>query len=547
MTGTSGGRGASRWPAFQARNLWESDAVLAAALEGSLTPEREADLFEQGGFWGSAEARELVRLAETHPPRLVDRDPWGERVDAVEYHPARHALVRRGIEAGLAVDVHDPDLAGRAPVHTLRAARTILTAQTDIAHLASASGTSAVLGAVLAAGDVGNEWLARALTRRFDHRALPVGSKLGVTLGPSLVERGASFPGGTPETVATPAGDGTVLLDGQTWFLAAPMSDAFLVPARTADGPALFLVARHRKDGSVNGLRLERLKSTLGVRGEAVVEARFEAAEAIAVGTAETAADLAQRATAALRFDATAQAAGLMRGALARAISHARQRRIAGERLIDQPLMARVLADAALDGAAATALTIRIARALDRAEVDETEAAYARLVIPAARYFVAKSAILVTAEALECLGANGFCEDHELARFYRDAPLVGLVGGAGNTLALDVLRLVEETPEAFAAAIGAIADDLDRQSSSASRELLQAAAIECVRDQGSARILVEQVALAAAAGALHRCAPRTLTEAFTDTRLAGPWRASHGMLDGRFDARAIVDYTFPEI
>lgn len=546
MGGATGPKGAGRVPAFGPRNLFETDAILMGALEGVLSADSEKALSDHGAFWGSGEARELVRLGEVHPPRLTECDAWGERIDVVEYHPARHALVRRGLEAGLAVDLHDDDGGERSHRHALRAARLFMTAQTDIGHLSAATTTSAVLGTLLAAGDIGNEWLARAAPRRFDHRFLAVSAKAGVTIGLSLVERGASYPASPPETVATVDAEGRTRLDGLAWFLAAPMNDAFLIPARTPQGPALFLVSRYRADGTVNGVRLERLKSTLGARGEAIAEATLVDCEAVMVGTPETAADLLAKTLSALRHDALTTASGLARGALARAVHHVRHRRIAGERLIDQPLMARVLADAALDTSAATALAIRIGHALDRAEDDEAQAAYARLVIPAARYFVAKSATMVTAEALECLGGNGFSEDHDLARLHRDAPLAGLTGGAGNTLALDVLRLVEETPEVFALAIGEIAADLDRQTSASSSDLLRAAAEACVVDQGSARILLEQVALVAATAALHRFAPRALTDAFSDTRLAGPWRASYGMLDGRFDARGIVDYAFPE-
>ncbi|TBW34296.1 DNA alkylation response protein [Siculibacillus lacustris] len=546
MGGAAETRGTGRIPSFTPRNAFESDAILIGALEGMLGPEAERGLAEHGAYWGSSEVRELVRLAETHPPHLVDRDPFGERLDGVEYHPARHALVRRSIESGLAVSAWDEDDAERGHRHALRAARVLMTAQTDSAHLGVATTSSAVLATLIAAGGIGDEWLARTVSRRFDHRFLPVAAKSGVTLGLSLVERGASYPASMPETRARVDGDGAVHLDGHAWFLQAPMNDAFLTAARTADGPALFLVSRHRSDGHVNGLRLERLKTTLGVRGEAIAEASLIDCEAVAVGTAETAGDLVARCLQALRFDAATIAAGIARGALARGVHHVRHRRIAGEALIDQPLMARVLADATLDTAAATALTIRLAHALDRAEVDEGEAAYARLVIPAARYWIAKTASAVTAEAIECLGGNGFVEDHELARYHRDALLPGLTGGAGNTLALDVLRFVEESPDGFAAAIGEIAVDLDRQSSAASADLIRSAAEACVADQGSARILIEQVALAAAAAALHRFAPRVITEAFTDTRLEGPWRASFGMLDGRFDARGIVDYAFPE-
>ena len=545
MPGTKGKTGAPAMPAFAPRNLFDGDPILIGALEGVLTPEIEVALVEHGAFWGSLEARELVRLAEVNPPRLLDRDPWGDLIGLVDYHPARHALVRRSTEAGLAVSLHDDDGRETGKRHVLRTARLLMTAQTDVAHLAVASGTSAVLGTLAAAGDVGAEWVIRASSRRFDHRPLPVSAKVGISLGHGLVERDGTFPAAASQNRVRESDTGELLVEGRTWYLAAPMSDAILVAAEGTEGTGLFLVPRLRHDGSSNAIEIERLKSTLGARGEAIAEVRFHGSEAVAVGRPDQAAELAARAVQALRQDALAAAAGLMRGALARAVHHVRHRAIAGEPLVDQPLMARVLADAALDVAAATALAVRIGIASDRAESDESEAAYVRLVVPAARYWIAKSAVAVAAEALECLGGNGFAEDHDLARLFRDAPLPGLTAGAGNLLALDVLRFAEENPDGFATAVGAVAADLDRQSSSGSAETIRAAAEACIADQGSARILTEQVALVAAAAALHRFAPRVITEAFTDSRLAGPWRASHGMLDGRFDARGIVDYVFP--
>lgn len=545
MPGTKGKKGAAGIPPFAPRNLFDGDPILIGALEGVLTPEIETALVEHGAYWGSAEARELARLAEVNPPRLADRDAWGERLDAVEYHPARHALLRRSAEVGLAVSLHDDDARDKGKRHVLRTARLMMTAECEFAHLAVFSGTSAVLAALGAAGEVGAEWLIRASTRRHDHRNQPVAAKAGVALAHGLVERDGTFPTAPTQNRVRETEAGDLLLDGHAWFVQAPMADAILVAAEGDEGTALYLVPRFRRDGTANGAEIERLKPAMGTRGEAIAELRFAAAEAIAVGRPDQAADLAGRALAALRHDALVSATGLMRGALARAVHHVRHRTIAGEPLFDQPLMARVLADAALDVAAATALAVRLGHALDRADSDEAEAAYARLMIPAAKYWIAKSAVAVTAEALESLGGNGFVEDHELARFHRDAVLPGLTAGAGNLMALEVLRLADENPEIFTAAIGAVAADLDHRSSADQAATIRAAAEACIADQGSARILTEQVALVAAAAALHRFAPRVITEAFTDSRLAGPWRASHGMLDGRFDAHGIVDYVFP--
>ena len=527
-------------------NLYESDPILIGALEGVLDSTVEAALGDYGKFWGSAEARELGRMANMHGPTLKPTDPFGHRVDQVEFHPAYHALVRRGATAGLAVSLWDEeDETEKKRRHALRAARLMMAAQSECGHLFQLSSTSAALSVLTAAGDIGTEWLARALPRRYDHRFAPAADKAGITIGLGITEKQGTLPFIEPSTRATRDEETAGwTLTGHKWFLSAPQSDAFLVTAHAPEGASLFLVPRLRADGSVNAIRFVRLKDKLGNRSSATVEAEFADAEAIVVGTLGTGNEGLATILQHVRFDAAAMAVGVMRGALAQAVHHARHRAIAGEHLLDQPLMARVLADMTLDVAAATALTIRIAHAMDKAGEDDGEAAYARLVIPAAKYWITKTAIAVSAEALEAVGGNGYVEDHDLARPYRDAPGWALWGGPGNVLALDVLKTVEDGAEAFDAAVGEIAVDLDRQAST-SADLIREAAQACIADQGSARILVEQIALTAAAAALHRFAPRPITDAFVDTRLSGPWRASYGMLDARFDARGIVDYAFP--
>ena len=59
----------------------------------------------------------------------------------------------------------------------------------------------------------------------------------------------------------------------------------------------------------------------------------------------------------------------------------------------------------------------------------------------------------MVAEALECLGGNGYVEENGLARLYREAPLNSIWEGSGNVNALDVLRAITREPmavEAFA-------------------------------------------------------------------------------------------------
>jgi putative acyl-CoA dehydrogenase len=205
--------------------------------------------------------------------------------------------------------------------------------------------------------------------------------------------------------------------------------------------------------------------------------------------------------------------------------------------------MTRVVADMTLDVAGATVLAMRLASAADAAPHDPVEAAYLKLILPAAKYWIGKTGVAVAAEALECVGGNGFVETGMMPRFYRDAPGYGIWAGPGNVLALDLLDLIGEDGLALDAVIGELTDELGRDGV-VSADVIRAAAAASLDDRGSARILIEQLALAAAAAALHRHAPRAISGAFIETRLSGPWRVSYGMLDGRYDCAGIIDYAF---
>jgi putative acyl-CoA dehydrogenase len=179
------------------------------------------------------------------------------------------------------------------------------------------------------------------------------------------------------------------------------------------------------------------------------------------------------------------------------------------------------------------------------AEEQPGEAAYARLMNPAVKYWVCKTTPAFVYEALECHGGNGYVETGTQARAYREAPVNAIWEGSGNVMALDVVRALK-SEGVFEQAVSVIAGELGPRAKSAV-DVLAAAARIAVEDEGSARILAEQLALTAAAAALRRDYPPALADAFIETRLGRPWRATYGMLDGRFDSRALVDYIAPEM
>jgi putative acyl-CoA dehydrogenase len=306
------------------------------------------------------------------------------------------------------------------------------------------------------------------------------------------------------------------------------MCDAFLILAQAPKGLSCFLLPRFRADGSLNAIRIERLKEKLGNRSNASSEVTFLGAEAQLVGEEGRGIPAIIEMVTQTRLDCALSSAGLMRFALANALRHARHRTVFQRKLIDQPLMANVLADLALDAEAATALAFRLAGSFDRVQ-DPEEAAYRRLMTPVIKYWVCKAAPPFVYEAMECMGGNGYVEEGLLARAYREAPLNAIWEGSGNVMCLDILRVMQREPDAAEAVLASMetAATGNRHVAAALGELKAQLAARSL-DEGDARRLAERMALLAAASLLVAHAPAEIAEPFAATRLAGGWRHSYG-------------------
>jgi putative acyl-CoA dehydrogenase len=530
-------------PPLAGGNAWRGDPLLVQLAEDFPETVRR-DLDAIGRFVLTPEAQDLARLANSEVPRLRTHDRQGRRIDLVEFHPAYHALMRRGIASGLHSSIWEngADETGRR--HQIRAARFFLTAQLEAGHLCPITMTSASLAALMAAPRLFREWAPRITSRKYDQSQKPPIQKTGLTLGMGMTEKQGGTDVRANITKAERTNGGFFRITGHKWFLSAPMSDAFLVLAQAPEGLSCFLVPRLLSDGSGNGFRFQRLKDKLGNRSNASAEVEFDGAIGELVGEPAGGVKTIMDMVTLTRLDCAVASAGLMRAGLAEAVHHARHRQVSGVPLLDQPLMQRVLADMALDVAGATALSLRLARAFDDAARDRAEAAFARVMTPVVKYWTCKVAPALLAETMECLGGNGYVEEGPLARYYREAPVNAIWEGSGNVMALDVLRVLSRAPSLFEDVLATIERDLGG-SGTGTVGVLKAAMQVASSDEGSARILTEQLALSAAAAELKRIGAGRIADAFIETRLAGQWRTTYGMIAARHDARLIIETLFP--
>src|SRR5215470_16768263 len=491
-------------PPYEDVDLFASDAPLQEAVRANGADEAAA-LSEFGRHWGTAEMFHRGRLANENEPRLETFDAKGFRRDVVEFHPAYHAFMAESVGAGLHVMTWNQDgsVAG-PPSEVARAARYYMVAQVENGHMCPITMTRASVGALNVEPAVLARLMPKIFSRQYDPRFLPWWEKSGITLGMGMTEKQGGTDVRANSTRAEPSGD-DYRITGHKWFMSAPMCDVFLVLAQAPGGLTCFAMPRFAPDGSVNGLRLQRLKDKLGNRSNASSEVEFVDAFAWRVGGegrgVRTIIEMVQL----TRLDCAIASAGLMRMALAQAIHHTRHRTVFQKRLADQPMMRALTADMALELEGTVALVMRLARAFDLAPRDKHEAAHARVLTPAVKYWICKTAPAFIYEAMECLGGNGYVEEGMLARLYREAPVNAIWEGSGNVMCLDVLRALGREPDEARTALRALTRaDLPGMRDAAA---FIAATLGAPDAESHARSAVEQLALLAAAAALAESAP----------------------------------------
>jgi putative acyl-CoA dehydrogenase len=528
-------------------NLFQLNLPLQEALDWHHPGYDRARFEALGAEAGSAGMQQHARLANFHPPLLHAHDRFGHRIDQVEFHPGYHALMASALRHRL----HATPWTEGAGGHVERAAAFMLFTELEPSILCPVSMSYAVTPALRVMPALFLDWLPRMASTEYDARFLPFAQKTAVTMGMGMTEKqgGSDVRANTTgaEFEADDAWGRRYRLTGHKWFMSAPMCDAFLVLARTAAGLSCFFLPRLLPDGSVNALRIQRLKHKLGNHANASSEVEFEGATAWLVGEEGRGVPQILAMGTITRLDCALGTAGLMRQALSLAMHHTAQRQAFGKRLVEQPMMKNVLADLALESEAATALAMRLARAVDRSENgrDAHEELMRRLLTPVAKFWVCKRGSHFAQEAMECLGGNGYVEEQGegvMARIYREMPLNSIWEGAGNIMALDLLRVLRGRDVAaalqqeIAPARGAH-PALDR---AAERAL---SGIAMLADEAQARRLARDIALLLQAALLQRGSPAVFS-AFCATRLDGAADV-FGLLPAGSDVDAILRRAMP--
>ncbi|MFJ9409685.1 acyl-CoA dehydrogenase family protein [Streptomyces sp. NPDC101393] len=531
-------------PPLAGYDVFASDPALTEGItrhvDGTRIDDVRAELGALGQAAGSVHAQRWGEEANAHPPVLRTHDRYGHRLDEVDFHPSWHRLLGHAVGAGLT------DAWSRPDGHVRRTAGFIVWTQAEAGHGCPLSMTHAAVPALRADPALAAEWEPLLTSHVYERELRPAAGKSGALAGMAMTEKQGGSDVRANTTRAEPlAAPGEYVLTGHKWFCSAPMSDAFLVLAQAPGGLTCFLLPRVLPDGSRNSFRIQRLKDKLGNRSNASAEVEFDGRSwARRVGEEGRGVATIIEMVAATRLDCVSGSAAVMRQAVAQALHHTTHREAFGGPLIDKPLMRNVLADLALESEAATTLALRLAAAYDGGT--EQDRSFLRLAVPAAKYWVTKRCAPVAAEALECLGGNGYVEESGMPRLLREAPLNSIWEGSGNVQALDVLRALQREPaalNAYLTEIGA-ARGADHRLDRAIRGLLtELADLDGI--EARARRLAERIALVLQGSLLVRYAPSEVADAFCASRLGADGGAAFGTLAHTLPLAAIVERARP--
>ncbi|HEX3801468.1 MAG TPA: acyl-CoA dehydrogenase family protein [Solirubrobacteraceae bacterium] len=509
-------------PPLQATNLFEVDLALQEALVregGGWGIER---VREAGAVAGSVEGREHARRAERNVPVLQTHDRFGNRIDAVELDPSWHWLLRGAIERGIS---GLPWREQRQGAHVVRAALFAIWGNLDDGVMCPVSMTYAAVPALRdGAPELAAEWEPRLTA--FDYGS-------GALAGMAMTERQGGSDVRANITRAEEVGDGWYELHGHKWFCSYPPCDIFLVLAQAPAGLSCFVVERGA------GMEFQRLKDKLGTRSLPSAEVEFHGARARLLGEDGRGVQTIIRMVNHTRLDCMLGSVTSHRRGTLEAIHHARHRSAFGAKLVDQPAMQNVLAELAVESEAATTAAFRIARAYDDGD---TAREFRRFATAVMKYWICKRAPVHAAEALECLGGNGFVEESGLPALYRGAPINSIWEGSGNVAALDVLRALVREPEGYEAFLAecALARGADRRLDAHLDGIVDSTPTEY-----DARRVAENLALALQGSLLVRHAPAAVADAFCAARLGGEGGRAYGTLPSGIDVAAIVNRALP--
>ncbi|RTE87059.1 MULTISPECIES: acyl-CoA dehydrogenase family protein [Gammaproteobacteria] len=498
----------------------------------------------------SAERIALGFDANHYKPELRTHDRYGHRIDHIDFHPAYHELMEIAISEGLHAS---PWREPKQGAHVARAAKYYLHTQVEAAHGCPITMTFAAIPALRHQPELLDRFGKKIMASEYDPSNKPDNQKKGLTVGMAMTEKQGGSDVRANTTRAYPLGQSgpgqAYELVGHKWFVSAPMCDLFLVLAQTESGVSCFLVPRWTPEGEKNPLQIQQLKAKSGNVANASSEAELRGALGWMVGEEGRGVRTIIEMVATTRYDCMIGSSAGMRQAVVQAVHHCRYRSAFGDKLSQQPLMQNLLADLAIESEAALQLTMRMSRAFDQAD-NEREKLLARVATPVGKYWICKRTPNHAYEAMEVIGGMGVMDTHITSRLYREAPINAIWEGSGNVQCLDILRVMQKSPDAVQIFLEEVAlargenHLFDAHLKALHAQLKQLMSANPVEVQLQARRLADDMAVALQASLLLRYSSAEISYGYCASRLGQRAGHNYGCLPSDVQFQAILERSF---
>lgn len=521
-------------PEMPDQNLYLGDEVLKSIVKQADIAWIQEHAVKTGAVTGSQRMRNIAHIANREQPVLRTHNRVGQRIDFVDYHPTYHQIMAE------TYDMEAHSIAWTTEHKRPQMGRSVLYYlwnQVENGVISCPNGMSwAIVPLLKSDPEIGERWLSKVLSTEYDPRPIFTGDKPSATVGMAMTEKQGGSDVRANRTMAVPTGNfREYALTGHKYFVSAPMSDIFLVTAKTEDnnGISLFIAPRILENGERNSMHIARLKDKLGNRSNASTEVEFDNAIAYRIGEeGKGIAHFIKYMTHYIRMALSLGSAGIMRTAVVEAIHHTTHRKAFGTTIRDLSLMQNTLADLAIESEAATLLGFRVSQAVDDAKHKASEKLLNRILVPIAKFWNCRRVSSVTLEALECHGGMGYIEDQRIARFHREAPLNSIWEGTASIMSLDVMRTMKWNPNALDALLDEIklAKGANRHLDTYTAKLENELAACKANFEPHARRMLSMMSKAMQGSLLQRQSIPEVAETFCASRLGGEWGHEYGTL-----------------
>ncbi len=431
-------------------NFFSSDLILRQYLKNNLSDDAWKymhDKLDRVGGVAATELDEQSMLADKNGPELIKRDPKGNTINHIRFHPSYAKMLDVAVQSEMFHVKWEPKLRKR------------FTGERNCLGFSS--------GYLFAMGEMGlycplcmTDGAARLIDKFIEDpqrsellaRIHTLNSTDLYTGAMFLTEKSGGSDVGANLVTAEKIESGEYLLNGEKWFCSNANADLIFALARTdatipgIKGLSIFLIKKHLDSGEKNPIDVIRLKEKLGVRSMASAECMLTNTKGQLVGNEfEGFAVMAEMINLSRIYTALGSLSGSRR-ALIEAYQFLNFRKSFGKTAIEHALIRKKLEELGAMHVANFYLVWRSIEALDNAENgDERESELLRLITPMSKKWVSENAVYMARESMELMGGIGYIEDGVMPKILRDLLVNPIWEGAGNIMILDMLRAVEKT------------------------------------------------------------------------------------------------------